>query len=284
MNIVVLIKSVPLKTEVMRIEQEKLNEGDYLRYSINSYDEYAIETALSIKEHSWGGITVTAITAGRELDKNVLKKAYALGVDNVVFIQAERSLQFNPSQLAVLLGAEIGKLDSVGLILCGFKSDDLCFGVVGFKLAQTLMLPLVHRAVRVEFIDGRFVIDKNLGKGSKLVIEQAPPVVVTVEKSRPVRYPTLKRIVKAKKMTIAGRVVKAGIGSGQDFFAEIMVRKAKVRPKKIYTPEPNLAASERMKMILSGGLKAKDSVVQSSSDPETLAMAIFNYLKDSRMV
>ncbi len=56
---------------------------------LNPYDENALEAALKIKDA--GDAHVTVISAGRNLAKPVLRKALAVGADELILLQDARS-------------------------------------------------------------------------------------------------------------------------------------------------------------------------------------------------
>jgi electron transfer flavoprotein alpha/beta subunit len=144
---------------------------------------------------------------------------------------------------------------------------------------------LIHRIIDIDFTSEKFIFYKNLGKGDRLEISEEGPVIATVEKYKTPRYPTLRRTVGAKKNIInEKKLLNFNFSHSLDYFAKVDFQRAKIRPKKIFTPGPELSANERMKMILSGGLKDKNPKVAAFSSPKIMASTIFNYLKENKYI
>ena len=79
MNIVVLIKRVP---DTAENEIEVNRDGsdiqrDDLVYSVNEWDNYAVEEAIQIRDKAGGSVTV--VTVGDEEAEEVLRREMALG-------------------------------------------------------------------------------------------------------------------------------------------------------------------------------------------------------------
>lgn len=89
MNIIVLMKQVPDTEASVEIagSQDRLETGD-LKWTINPYDEYALEEALQIKETS-DGVTVTVVSIGPDRVSEAIRVAYAMGVDEAIHINDE---------------------------------------------------------------------------------------------------------------------------------------------------------------------------------------------------
>ena len=64
MNIVVLLKQVPDTTAKISVSGGRVDEGAVSKWSMSPYDEYALESALQLKEKMGGDLI--AITCGPE--------------------------------------------------------------------------------------------------------------------------------------------------------------------------------------------------------------------------
>ena len=84
MEIIVCVKRVPLTQEVdLEISPQKTDvRKDMLAYSINEWDNYAIEEAVQLREKLGGN--VTAVTVGNEEDEEVLRRCLAMGADKAI--------------------------------------------------------------------------------------------------------------------------------------------------------------------------------------------------------
>jgi electron transfer flavoprotein beta subunit len=85
-DILVCVRRVPDTSE----NEIELNaegndiERDELVYSVNEWDNYAVEEALHIRDRVGG--TVTVVTVGREDDEEVLRRELAMGANQAVLI------------------------------------------------------------------------------------------------------------------------------------------------------------------------------------------------------
>ena len=84
MKVAVLIKQVPDTTAKVGIISGSVDEGAISKWSISPYDEYALESALSLQSGS--GATVVAITLGPERSSKSLIDAAAVGADELLHV------------------------------------------------------------------------------------------------------------------------------------------------------------------------------------------------------
>ncbi len=102
MNILVCVKSVP-DLENMALapippDKSVAWEEAATAGRMNSYDEYAVEAALQIKEQ-WGALRIDALTFGPPGVDVVLRRALGMGVDHGVHIQ--QAYEAFPSPFAI---------------------------------------------------------------------------------------------------------------------------------------------------------------------------------------
>ena len=143
MEIIVCVKRVPLTQEVdLEINPQKTDvRKDMLAYSINEWDNYAIEEAIILKE-KYGG-SVTAVTVGPEEDEEVLRRCLAMGADKAIRVETG-NLVLDSFAVAKILARVIKGMPH-DLVLTGVQADDLNEGSVGTMAAE--LLDLGHAAV-----------------------------------------------------------------------------------------------------------------------------------------
>ena len=143
MEIIVCVKRVPLTQEVdLEINLQKTDvKKDMLAYSINEWDNYAIEEAVVLKEKHGGN--VTAVTVGTEEDEEVLRRCLAMGADKAIRVETG-DLVLDGFGVAKILAKLIQGMPH-DLVLTGVQADDLNEGAVGTMVAE--MLNLAHAAV-----------------------------------------------------------------------------------------------------------------------------------------
>jgi electron transfer flavoprotein beta subunit len=143
MEIIVCVKRVPLTQEVdLEINPQRTDvRKDMLAYSINEWDNYAIEEAILLKEKHGGN--VIAVTVGTEEDEEVLRRCLAMGADKAIRVDPG-DLFLDAVAVAKTL-AQVIKGMPHDLVLTGVQADDLNEGSVGTMVAE--MLGLAHAAV-----------------------------------------------------------------------------------------------------------------------------------------
>ena len=89
------------------------------------------------------------------------------------------------------------------------------------------------------------------------------PAVLSLGRGSEPRYPTLPARLAAQQEEIPVfnlaelQVEPAEIDTLASYVRTVHLALARPKPKKIFTPDSSMSASDRMKMILSGGVKRK---------------------------
>ena len=164
---------------------------------IDPYSEYAVEAALKIKDGQGG--TVTAISLGNNMLREVVKKPLSMGADELILLEDDAFADGDSWTTALALATAIKKVAEYDLVFCGREASDTNAGQVGSAIAELLGLPVVTLARKIDVSDGRASIERVTDDGCE-VIEVSLPAVITVsnEIGEP-RYPTIKGIMAAKK-------------------------------------------------------------------------------------
>ena len=164
---------------------------------ISPFDEQAVEAALRVKDAQGG--TITAITLGINLLRDVVKKPLSMGADELVLLEDEAFIEGDSWSTAYALAMAIKKIGEFDLIFCGRQAADWDAGQVGSGIAEILELPSVTVAKKVEITDGKARIERVISDGFE-VIEVSLPALITVSNELgEARYPTIKGIMAAKK-------------------------------------------------------------------------------------
>ena len=164
---------------------------------VDPYGEYAVEAALKVKDAQGG--TITAISMGTNLLRDVVKKPLSMGADELILLEDEAFTDGDSWTTAYALAMAIKKVGDYDLILCGREASDWNAGQVGLGIAEILGLPSITLVKKIDVSDGKAKIERILSDGYE-TIEVSLPAVVTVsnELGEP-RYPTIKGIMAAKK-------------------------------------------------------------------------------------
>ncbi|MDH7604692.1 MAG: electron transfer flavoprotein subunit beta/FixA family protein [Melioribacter sp.] len=199
MKIAVCINHVPDTAAKINISSDGKNiDSTGVTYVLNPYDEFAIEEALKTKE-KFGGETV-AISLGGEANKETLRKALAMGIDEAVLLKDE---SYRDSlSVAKALADEI-KSQGAEIVFFGKQSVDYDNSTVGQLVAELLGYNSVSTVVELNISENKIIAAREI-EGGKEVVETSLPVVITAQKGlNEPRYASLKGIMAAKKKVIA---------------------------------------------------------------------------------
>ncbi|MBA2754470.1 MAG: electron transfer flavoprotein subunit beta/FixA family protein [Chloroflexia bacterium] len=195
MNIVVLVKQVP-DMNAVRIDKGTGQPILSDQRVISSYDEYAVEEALRIKEREGGDVTV--ICAGPAKVKDALTRALAMGADRAILVAIDDPDGLDTLGLARALADQIATAP-FDLVIAGQNSDDYESGQVGPHLAELLDLPLVSSIKELTFEGTTLVAKRDVEDGTQTVATELPALVMAITGLNEPRYPSLKGIMAAKK-------------------------------------------------------------------------------------
>lgn len=198
MKIAVCVSHVPDTAAKINIGNDGISiDQSSVTFVVNPYDEFAIEEALKTKE-KFGGETV-AISLGNDTNKETLRKALALGIDNAVLLKD--SGYRDSLSVAKALADEI-KVQGAELVFFGKQSVDFDNAVVGQLTSELLGFNCISVAVSF-LLDGNKITCEREIEGGKEVVETNLPAVITAQKGlNDPRYASLKGIMAAKKKEI----------------------------------------------------------------------------------
>ncbi len=194
MNIVVAIKHVPSTADELEINDEGVNlDFDEVDFTINEFDEQAIEQAVLVKEASGGEVTVIGVDVIEELD-GVLHTALAKGADKAAKIVGDLEPPIDSHTQARWLADAIGGL-TPDLVLTGVQAVDDLDGQIGPMLAAYLDLPYVGVVTGLSVSDGTATVHKEYAGGVMAEFEVNLPAVVGVQAAeKPPRYAPISKI------------------------------------------------------------------------------------------
>ena len=180
MDILVCIKRVPDTSE----NEIELNPGgndinrDDLVYSINEWDNYAVEEALQIVSKAGG--TVSVVTVGDEEDEEVLRREMAMGANHGILISDEAFSGSDGRGIATILKGLVQK-GQYDLILTGVTAEDGA-SQVGGMLAAMLDYPFASLVNSIEVLSaGKLRIGREIEGGNKEISEIDLPCVLSIQ-------------------------------------------------------------------------------------------------------
>jgi electron transfer flavoprotein beta subunit len=168
-----------------------------VKMSMNPFDEIAVEEAVRLKEK---GIAteVIAVSCGVTQCQETLRTAMAIGADRGILVETPADLDLQPLAVAKLLKALVDK-EQPGLIILGKQAIDDDCNQTGQMLAALADLPQATFASKVEVVDGKVQVTREIDGGLEILSLSMPAVITTDLRLNEPRYVTLPNIMKAKK-------------------------------------------------------------------------------------
>lgn len=192
MEILVCIKQVPGTTKVEVDEKTGVLKRDGIDSKMNPYDLYALETALKLKENF--GAKIKVLTMGPPQSKEIIKEAYAMGVDEGVILSDRRFAGADVLATSYALYQGVKKIGDYDLIICGKQTTDGDTAQVGAEMAEHLNIPHIANVLKIEEVKkDSLIVEMDMPESVELA-EIKFPCLITVEKDifQP-RLPSYKR-------------------------------------------------------------------------------------------
>ncbi|APV44651.1 electron transfer flavoprotein subunit beta [Dehalogenimonas formicexedens] len=203
MDIIVLVKQIPdpeIPPASFKIDAatNKVVPPAGVAPVIDPYSEHALEAALRLKDANPGSV-IKVLSLGANLNKELLKKALALGADELILIDDPAYADLDAPATAGVMASAVKKIVKFDIILTGRAAADWDAGQTGLLLAGSLNAPAVSHARKVEFSGGKLRVERVVSDGYD-VIESAIPAVITVSSEiGKLRLPNIKGVLAAKK-------------------------------------------------------------------------------------
>jgi electron transfer flavoprotein beta subunit len=152
-------------------------ERDDLVYSVNEWDNYAVEEAIQIVDRLGGNVTV--VTVGNEDDEEIVRREMAMGAKHGVLISDEAFDGSDGRGLATILAAFVkkGKYD---LVLTGVQAE-AGEAQVGGMLAAMLDYPFASLVNSIEAFDGKLKVSREIEGGNREMNEIDLPCVLSIQ-------------------------------------------------------------------------------------------------------
>lgn len=167
-----------------------------VEYVLNTFDEYAVEEAIRLKEAGKAD-EIVVVSVGPEEAQKELRTALAMGADRAILVTAAED-ELDTLAVAKILAAVVEK-EQPGLVILGKLSVDSENNQVGQMLAQIAGLPQATFAHKLE-IDGDWaVVGREVDGGTVDVRVKLPAIVTADLRLNEPRYASLPGIMKAKK-------------------------------------------------------------------------------------
>lgn len=196
MKILVAIKRVidyDVRVRVLSDGSGIITDG--VKFSINPFDEIALEEALRLREN---GVAeeVVVVSVGSASCQQQLRAGLAMGCDRAIHVVTDE--EFEPIVVAKAMLA-LADTEQPGLILLGKQATDSESGQVGQMLAALWDRPQATYASAIEIADSVARVDREVDEGIETLEIDLPAVVTTDLRLNEPRYIRLPDILKAKR-------------------------------------------------------------------------------------
>ena len=195
MNIVTCIKQT-FDTEAKIVIDNGQVSDQGVNLIVNTYDEYAVEEAIRLKEKNGGEVVVVSV--GSDKAQEALRYCLAMGANRAVLIQDPALEQTDNLGCAVAMAKLISQMEC-DLVFCGKEAVDDGAAQVPSMLAEKLDLPQANVLTALEIADGKATATREIDGGVEVLEMQLPAVLSAQKGLNEVRYPSLPGIMKAKR-------------------------------------------------------------------------------------
>src|SRR4030042_5071425 len=180
LKIAVLVKQVPDDEAIIQIASERELSIEN-RYVCSFLDEIAVEAALNIQK-KYPDAELIALSAGGKKATDALRRAIALGMDQVEQIGDESSERTESNCIAYALAARLKPLQP-HLIICGKQAGDDDMASIGPMVAEYLKIPHASAVVSLDIDAGanKIKIGREV-EGEIWQLESSLPLLITAEK------------------------------------------------------------------------------------------------------
>lgn len=206
MEILVCIKRVPDTSgsdNDIEISKDGTDiEREDLVYSVNEWDNYAVEEAIQIRDEFGGNVTVVSV-GNYDDDEIIVRRELAMGANDGAILSDDSFAGSDGKGIASILKAEIekGKYD---LVLTGAQADDGA-GQIGGMLAAMLNWPYASLVNSLEVLDDKKIkVGREIAAGNQEMNEMDLPCVLSIQTGiNEPRYVGIRGIRKASSIEIA---------------------------------------------------------------------------------
>jgi electron transfer flavoprotein beta subunit len=235
MEILVCVKRVPdtAENEIELNREGSDIERDDLVYSVNEWDNYAVEEAIQIRDRVGGSVTV--VTVGDEESEEVLRREMAMGADKGILLSDADFAETDGRGIATILKAAVDR-GGYDLVLTGAMADDGA-GQVGGMLAALLDWPYASVVNAIEVLDGGGIrVGREIEGGNHEINEIDLPCVLSIQTGiNEPRYVGIRGIRKVASVDIpAYGAAELGLAPG--------AAGARVKRRDYFVPAPGAGA------------------------------------------
>ncbi|MDE7548077.1 electron transfer flavoprotein subunit beta/FixA family protein [Acetobacter fabarum] len=166
-----------------------------VKMSMNPFDEIAVEEAVRLREKG-AASEVVVVSIGVQQAQDTLRTAMAMGADRAILVLTDEGPE--PLAVAKVLRTLVEK-EGPSLVVLGKQAIDDDMNATGQMLAGLLGWGQGTFASKVDVVDGRVHVSREIDGGTEQVSLALPAIITADLRLNEPRYASLPNIMKAKK-------------------------------------------------------------------------------------
>ena len=201
MKVMVCLKQVPHQDARLDVNADGTwIKEDNIKFEINSYDTYAVEEALRLKDA--GDAEVIVVSIGPDRVTQALRTALGMGSDRAVHVNDAAAQGADALGIAKILAA-VAKEEGADVIFAGLMAEDDNASAIPPMIAELLGYPSATGVLATDFSGDSVTVERELEGGALEVVELPKPCLIAIQSgANQVRYASLKGIMQAKKKPV----------------------------------------------------------------------------------
>jgi electron transfer flavoprotein beta subunit len=201
MKAMVCLKQVPHQDARLDVNADGTwIQEDNIKFEINSYDTYAVEEALRLKDA--GDTEVVVVSIGPDRVTQALRTALGMGADRAIHVNDPAAQGADALGTAKILAA-IAKEEGADIVFAGLMADDDNASAIPPMVAELLGFPSATGVLATDIGDASITVERELEGGALEVVELPKPCLIAIQSgANQVRYASLKGIMQAKKKPV----------------------------------------------------------------------------------
>ena len=283
MKIVVCVKQVPRSDHIKINSETNTLVRDGVEGMLNPFDEFAVEEALQIRERFGGQVGI--VSMGPPQAEESIATCLAMGADKG-YLLSDVCLSGSDTLATSFALSRIMKRIGFDLILCGQETTDSSTAQVGPELAELLDIPQVTYAMKIDLFreQNRFVVKakRETDTGYQMIETKLPALLTVVKGINSPRQPgglgSSDSLVRVDAGYLRCDREKLGLDGSPTRVVKIVPVTHRTRQHAII--DSNLSAEQRLDLLITGGIKGKDSATRVHEDPEGAARKTVDYIRE----
>lgn len=288
MEILVVLREARDPRPPVRLAEQGVAVRDTgVRRILNPADHSALEIALRLSEAKRG--LVTALAVGPEPLDDLLRVALSGGADRAVRVWDEGMGGGDAVAEARVLGRVLEILRPT-LLLTGHRLLDRGDDPSVALAAAGRRMPYTTAALSLSVDSDQVAVVRKAERGGRQKLSLSLPCAVLVDSgAAEPRYPDLDAVLRSLDAPVElWGMPELGLPAAALGFAGALLRPAGVAfprpdPVRVPTPDPNLPGHERVRALLSGGIRAREGKMHFGT-PEEAATRLLEILDEEGLL